>query len=58
MVGVYEGLCMGHTPGDEPNLDNMPQLWLYEALEGWNSVCGRAYNFKGIPPNKPPPLEA
>ena len=24
----------------------LPQL--YEALEGWKSVCGRAYNLKGI----------
>ena len=26
--------------------DEMPQL--YEAFEGWKSVCGRGYNFKGI----------
>ena len=30
----------------ENDLDEMPQL--YEAFEGWKSVCGRAYNFKGI----------
>ena len=24
----------------------MPQL--YEAFEGWKSICGRAYNLKGI----------
>ena len=26
--------------------DEMPQL--YEACEWWKSVCGRAYNLKGI----------
>ena len=46
MVGVCEGECMGCSPGDEPDLDEMPQL--YEAFEGWNSVCGQAYNLKGI----------
>ena len=28
------------------DLDEIPQL--YEALDGWKSVCGRAYNLKGI----------
>ena len=52
MAGVCKGECMGHSPGDEPQTltrchsCGLPQL--YEALEGWNSVRGRAYNFKGI----------
>ena len=29
-----------------PDLDEIPQL--YKALEGWKSVCGRAYNLKDI----------
>ena len=43
---------MGHSPGDELlNLTRchsygMPKL--YEALEDLKSVCGRAYNLKGI----------
>ena len=49
---VYEGECMGHSPGDEPLTltrcysCGMPKL--HEAFEGWNSVCGRAYNLRGI----------
>ena len=50
MVGVCEGECMGCSPGDEPltlkrcHSCGLPQL--YEAFEGWKSVCGRAYNLK------------
>ena len=36
MAVVWEGECMGHSPGDEPDLDEMTQL--YEAFEGWKSV--------------------
>ena len=38
------GECMACSPGDEPLTSmrcyscGLPQL--YEALEGWNSVCG------------------
>ena len=47
MARVCEGECMERSPGDEPlTFDLMPQL--YEGLEGWKSVCGRAYNVKGI----------
>ena len=42
---------MGHSPGDEPLTLT---IWyscglskLYEAF-GWKSVCGQAYNIKGI----------
>ena len=44
MVGVYEGECMGHNPGDKPLIlmkcqsCRLPQL--YEALEEWKSICG------------------
>ena len=47
MVGVCEGECM-----DEPltmkgcHRCGLPQL--YEALEVWKSICGRAYNLKSI----------
>ena len=43
---------MGRSPGDEPQTLTrchscvLPQL--YEAFEGWKSVCGGAYNLKGI----------
>ena len=43
---------MGRSPGNEPLTlmrcysCGLPQL--YESLEGWNSVFGRAYNLKGI----------
>ena len=43
---------MGLSPGDEPLTltrcysCGLPQL--YGDLEGWKSVCGRAYNFQGI----------
>ena len=46
---------MGRSPEDEPltltrcHSCGLPQL--YEALEGWNSVGGQAYNFKGIKGN-------
>ena len=44
--------CIGRSAGDEPltltrcHSCGLPQL--YEVLEGWNSVCGEAYNLKGI----------
>ena len=42
-----EGECMGCSLGDKPlNFDELSQL--YEDLEGWKLVCGRAYNSKGI----------
>ena len=52
MAGFCEGECMGRSPGDEPltltryHSCGLPQL--YEACEGWKSVCGRAYNLKEI----------
>ena len=52
MLGVCEGECMGHSSGDEPQTltrchsGGLPQI--YEAFEGWKSVCDRAYNLKGI----------
>ena len=46
MPGVCEGECMGCSPGMSSDLDKMPQL--YEACEGWKSICGRAYNLKVI----------
>ena len=52
MVRVFEGECMGRSPGDDPltltrwHSSGLPQL--YEALEGWKAVCGLAYNLKGI----------
>ena len=46
------GKCMGHLPGDEPltltRCYNCGMPKLYEALEGWKSVCGRVYNLKDI----------
>ena len=48
---VCEGECMGRSPGDETltlkrcHSCGLPQL--YEDLEGWKSVSGRAYNLKG-----------
>ena len=45
------GFVMGCTPGDEPltlmryHSCGLPQL--YEAFEGWKSVCGLAYNLRG-----------
>ena len=51
-MGVCEGECMGRSSGDEPlALTRCHSCWLpqlYEALEGWKSVCERAYNLKGI----------
>ena len=42
---------MGHSPVDEPltltRCHSCGLSQLYEAL-GWKSVCGRAYNLKGI----------
>ena len=29
-----------------PDFAEMPQL--YEALEGWKSICGQAYSLKGV----------
>ena len=55
MAGVCEGECMNHGPEDEPltltrcHSCGLPQL--YEACEGWKSVCGRGYNLKGIKGN-------
>ena len=52
MAGVCEGEWMGHRTEDEPltltrcRSCGLPQL--YEALEGWKSVCGLAYNLRGI----------
>ena len=52
MTGICEGECMGRSQGDEPLIltkchsCGLPQL--YEAFEGCKSVCGRAYNLKGI----------
>ena len=52
MAGVCEGECMMRSPGNEPmtltksHSCGLPQL--YEAFEGWKSICGRAYNLKGI----------
>ena len=46
------GECMGYSSGDEPltltrcHSCGMPKL--YEVLEGWKAVCGRAYNLKVI----------
>ena len=54
-IGVYGGVCegkyMGRSPGDEPltltryHSCRLPQL--YEVIERWKSVCGRAYNLQG-----------
>ena len=52
MAWICEGECIGRSPGDEPltltrwHSCGLPQL--YEALEGWKSICGRAYNLKDI----------
>ena len=52
MAGICKGECMGRSPGNEPltltrcHSCGLPQL--YEAVEEWKSVCGRAYNLKGI----------
>ena len=50
MAGICEGECMGCSPGDEPlTLMRYHSCGLpHEALEGWKSVCGQAYNLKGI----------
>ena len=51
-MGVCEGECLGRSFGDEPLAltrclsCGVPQL--YEALDGWKFICGRAYNIKGI----------
>ena len=51
-MGVCEGECIGRNPGDEPltltrcHSCGLPQL--FEAFEGWHSVCGQAYNLKVI----------
>ena len=51
MAGVCEGECIGHSQGDEPLTSprchsyGLPQL--YETC-GWKSVCGRAFNLKGV----------
>ena len=50
--GRLRGECIGRSPGDEPltltRCHSSGLLQLYEALERWKSVCGRAYNVKGI----------
>ena len=47
MAGFCEEECMGCSPGDEPltltRYHSCGLLQLYEALEGWKSVCGLAY---------------
>ena len=49
--GVCEWECMGRSPRDAPltltrcHSSGLPQL--FEAIEGWKSVCGRAYSLKG-----------
>ena len=51
-MGVCEWESMGRSPGDGAltlmrcHSCGLPQL--YEALEGWNSICARAYNLKSI----------
>ena len=42
---VCKGECMECSPWDEYHNCGLPQL--YEAFEGWNSICGQAYNLKG-----------
>ena len=43
---------MRHSLGDEPltltRYHSCGLRQLYKALEGWKSVCGRAFNLKGI----------
>ena len=50
--GVCEEECMGRSPWDESltltRRHSCVLSQLYEAFEGWNSVCGRAYNLNGI----------
>ena len=52
MAGVCEGESMGRSLGDglltltRCHSCGLPQL--YETCEGWKSICGRAYNLKGI----------
>ena len=50
--GFVRGECMGRSPGDEiltlTRYPNCGLPMLYEAFEGWKSVCGRAYNLKSI----------
>ena len=50
--GVCEGECMGRSRGDEPltftRYYSCGLSQVYEALEGWNSVCAQSYNLKGI----------
>ena len=44
MVRVCEEEYMGHSPGDEPltltRYHSCGLQQLYEALEGWKSICG------------------
>ena len=51
MTGVCEGKCMRYSPGDEPHTlmryHSCGLSQLYEVC-AWKSVCGRAYNLKGI----------
>ena len=46
MVGICEGECVGCCLGDEHftllRSYSCALPWLYEALEGWKSVCGLA----------------
>ena len=43
---------MGRSPKNEPltlmRCHNCGLKQLYDVLEGWKSVCGRAYNLKAI----------
>ena len=47
MVGICEGECMGPSTWDEPltlmRCHSCRLPWLYEALEGWKSICGQVY---------------
>ena len=49
-LGFVKGECMWQSPRDEPSTlmrchsCELPQL--YEALEGWKSVCGQGHNLK------------
>ena len=50
--GVCEGEYMVHRLGYAPmtltRFHSCGLLQLYEAFEGWESICGLAYNLKGI----------
>ena len=50
-MGVCEGECMGHNPGDKPQTltrcRSCGSSQLYKAF-GWKSACDRANSLKGI----------